>query len=315
VRQWRGQSNSVSAFLWQGLSKPQQLVLKNYQPPASSPKQAQEVVLQALNEIVGGPSIYESHRFAGLSLRSETIDLTNQSPAGLTLARFNRLLLEDAYPSELSRSRLGLSGSQLDFWQIVVSVSFLEIPALLWIALFLRQHHAGWKEAFGFQTGNTAGAVAYGIMAGVLYVPAAWTLQTISSQLMNLLHLVAQQQQMVQEVQDASLTVPQKIFLGVFAVMVAPVVEELLFRGILYPAIKRRGWPRLALWGSSAFFALVHGNMASFVPLLVFALMLVQLYESFDNLLAPMVAHSLFNAANFLTITFQDQIARFLHLT
>ena len=55
--------------------------------------------------------------------------------------------------------------------------------------------------------------------------------------------------------------------------------------------------------------------MASFVPLLIFAAVLVRLYESFENLLAPMVAHSLFNAANFLTLIFQDQINRALHST
>jgi hypothetical protein len=62
------------------------------------------------------------------------------------------------------------------------------------------------------------------------------------------------------------------------------------------------------LWGSSALFAAVHFNMVSFLPLLVFALVLVYLYETFQNLLAPIVAHSLFNAANFLMLIFQDQI-------
>jgi membrane protease YdiL (CAAX protease family) len=55
--------------------------------------------------------------------------------------------------------------------------------------------------------------------------------------------------------------------------------------------------------------------MATFAPLLVFALALVYLYESFQNLLAPMVAHSLFNAANFLLLLFQDPINQYLHLT
>jgi membrane protease YdiL (CAAX protease family) len=205
--------------------------------------------------------------------------------------------------------------AQSDFWQIVVAASFLEIPALAWIALFLRQHNVRWQDAFGFRAIEPARAVAYGVLAGALFVPAAWGLNSLSGKLMDLLHLNAQDQEMVQELQDPGLTVSQKAFLGVVAIVVAPVVEELLFRGILYPALKQRGWPRLALWGSSALFALLHCNMASFVPLLIFAVVLVRLYETFENLLAPIVAHGLFNAANFFVLIFQEQISRALHLT
>jgi membrane protease YdiL (CAAX protease family) len=140
-------------------------------------------------------------------------------------------------------------------------------------------------------------------------------LNALSSKLIDLVHLNPKDQQFVQELSNPGLSLAEKVFMGVLAIVVAPVVEELLFRGILYPAIKQQGWPRLALWGSSALFALIHFNMASFVPLLIFAAVLVRLYESFENLLAPMVAHSLFNAANFLTLIFQDQINRALHST
>ncbi|MGK3946623.1 CPBP family intramembrane glutamic endopeptidase, partial [Streptomyces caeruleatus] len=33
------------------------------------------------------------------------------------------------------------------------------------------------------------------------------------------------------------------------AVVLAPLVEEALFRGVIYPALKQRGYPRLAFWG------------------------------------------------------------------
>jgi membrane protease YdiL (CAAX protease family) len=209
----------------------------------------------------------------------------------------------------------GWPKAQTEFWQTVIAASFLELPALAWIALFLRQHSVGWKDAFGFGTNEPGTAVAYGILAGALFVPAAWGLNSLSGKLMDLVHLNAKNQEMVSELQDPGLTAAEKVFLGVVAVVVAPMVEELLFRGILYPAIKQLGYPRLALWGSSVLFALVHFNMATFVPLLVFALVLVRLYENFENLLAPIVAHSLFNAANFLVLIYQDQIERALHLT
>ena len=81
-------------------------------------------------------------------------------------------------------------------------------------------------------------------------------------------------------------------------VVLAPLGEELLFRGVLYPAMKRAGFPRLAWWGTSLLFATIHFNRPIFIPLLLLSLLLVWLYEYTDNFLAPLTTHALFNAAN-----------------
>jgi multidrug efflux system membrane fusion protein len=106
IDQWRGQSNAVSAFLWQGLSNPDQLLLRDYQPSASSSNKVQDVVVKTLNKIIKGPDIYESERFKGVTLRPETTHLMQQNPTGTNAAPLNRLLLEDAYPLDLPRSQI-----------------------------------------------------------------------------------------------------------------------------------------------------------------------------------------------------------------
>ena len=155
--------------------------------------------------------------------------------------------------------------------------------------------------------------MAYGLLATVIFLPMAWCYQTLSIYLMDLGGMNPQSQAAVQELQDRTLTATDKTILGVIIIVLAPLVEEALFRGILYPAIKQSGWPRLALWGSSLFFATVHFNMPTFVPLLILALVLVYLYETFQNLLAPIAAHALFNAVNFFAVIFADQLDRLLH--
>ena len=104
-------------------------------------------------------------------------------------------------------------------------------------------------------------------------------------------------QQAVKVIQQA-VSWPSRLALGVMALALAPVGEELLFRGILYAAIKQAGFPRLALWGTAILFAAIHINLVLFVPLLVLGLALTALYEWSDNLLAPIAAHSVFNALN-----------------
>ena len=86
------------------------------------------------------------------------------------------------------------------------------------------------------------------------------------------------------------------------AVVLAPLAEELLFRGILYTLIKQHGRPRLALWGTSLLFGAIHFNLAALPSLCFLGLVFAWLYERTGNLLAPVTAHVLFNAVNFTAV-------------
>jgi membrane protease YdiL (CAAX protease family) len=93
-----------------------------------------------------------------------------------------------------------------------------------------------------------------------------------------------------------------RVYLGVFAVVIAPVAEEFIFRGVLYPFVKQIGYPRFAWIGVNFLFALIHMDAAALVPLFVLAIALTWLYEKTGNLLAPIAAHSFFNAANLIVL-------------
>jgi len=103
---------------------------------------------------------------------------------------------------------------------------------------------------------------------------------------------------------QAEESLPLKLYLGFFTVVVAPLGEELLFRGVLYPTLRNVTHPAVALWGTSLFFAAIHLNVMTFVPLTVLALVLTRLYQQTGNILAPFITHALFNFANFLFLMF-----------
>jgi hypothetical protein len=90
-----------------------------------------------------------------------------------------------------------------------------------------------------------------------------------------------------------------------FAVVLAPVAEEFVFRGLLFSTAKRLGWPKLAWLGVSSLFAFIHFNPPTFLPLFAFALALTWLYETTEGLFAPILAHGLFNAANLALLCLQ----------
>ena len=84
----------------------------------------------------------------------------------------------------------------------------------------------------------------------------------------------------------------------IFAIIVAPVCEELFFRGFAYPALKQRWGIWVALTTVSAAFAVIHLHLPSLGPLFALAIGLGLSYELTGSLLAPITMHALFNAAN-----------------
>lgn len=86
--------------------------------------------------------------------------------------------------------------------------------------------------------------------------------------------------------------------LVVLALVIAPVFEEIFFRGFAYPALKQRLGPAAAMVLVSAVFAVIHFHAASALPLFVLAIGLTLAYELTGSLVAPVTMHVLFNAAN-----------------
>jgi membrane protease YdiL (CAAX protease family) len=169
------------------------------------------------------------------------------------------------------------------------------ILALAW--RFLREHQTNWTAGFGLRR-SLWKAVGLGIGMVALFLPLAWGLQIGSIKIMESFGLKYSEQLALIALRNSG-SVGQFIALGVITILLAPVAEEILFRGVLYPAAKQFGYPRAALWGTSALFATIHFSLAIFVPLLLLAALLVWLYEKTDNLLAPIAAHVAFNAVNF----------------
>lgn len=178
--------------------------------------------------------------------------------------------------------------------------------ALALVARFLRQNQLTWTQAFGLGHPQWGRALLVGLVAGVLVFPPNLTLMWVSQRLLEWQSLPAVPQEAVQTLRTTNVAA-QKVLLGLLAILTAPVVEETLFRGLLYPALKQVGFPRLALWGTSVVFAITHANLMTFLPLTFFAVVLTLLYERTDNLLAPMVTHSLFNAGNFIWVLVANQ--------
>ena len=199
--------------------------------------------------------------------------------------------------------------------------------ALVLGAFFLWYHRVTWRELLGVMRPNFGRLVVPIVVTAGLILPTAFALQWISFELLMKVGYVPKDQEAVDLLMNAH-SRWILAYLIFFATILAPVAEEFIFRGVLYPFVKQLklpdvlpaenpgfiatvfcwinkvGFPRIALIGVSLLFALIHVDAAIILPLFVFALAQTWLYERTDSLIAPMITHSTFNLANLLLMFF-----------
>ena len=93
------------------------------------------------------------------------------------------------------------------------------------------------------------------------------------------------------------------LFYAVLVAVVAPIWEEVIFRGFLMPSLTKKWRVSTSICLSSCIFALAHFSMDRFLPLTALSVALSILYVRTRNVVAPIVLHALWNAAAVLEAT------------
>jgi membrane protease YdiL (CAAX protease family) len=192
--------------------------------------------------------------------------------------------------------KAGVSGfkSLDDFGCILVGTLSFQGATWVLMGFFLRYHHVDWREELGFKNKNLLRSLllALALVRGY-FARRLMPLQSASDALMDKIGWAPKDEMAVTLLTNAPTPVAH-IYLVLFAVVLAPVAEEFIFRGVLFPFLKQLGMLRTAWIGLNLFFAFIHGDAAIFLPLFALSVALTWLYEKTDNLLAPMLAHALF---------------------
>ena len=104
---------------------------------------------------------------------------------------------------------------------------------------------------------------------------------------------------------DGSVSPPAYITLLILAGLIAPIVEELVFRAGLFRFLKGQVSRNWAIVISSAVFASLHMNVLVFPTLFLMGVVLCLTYEATGNIKVPIVFHALFNLNSILLIALQ----------
>jgi uncharacterized protein len=99
-----------------------------------------------------------------------------------------------------------------------------------------------------------------------------------------------------------------KVLMVVSAAIMAPLVEETVFRGFFYGVLKKYTDGYFAAICTSLLFAIVHLHVGTVLPLTILALIFCAVYELTGSLLVPMIMHGLFNATSLVMMLFFPDI-------
>lgn len=185
---------------------------------------------------------------------------------------------------------------------LLATLSFHGAVIVLGAAL-LKTQNLDWREVL--IGANWMRSLWLAPLALLLATPGILGLKMLSENFMEKLHWPVEDQMAVDMILSAKPWVC--VYLVLFTVVVAPAAEEFFFRGVLFSSARRLGWTKAGWFGVSFLFALVHANAPTFLSLFVLALLLTWLYAKTESLLAPILAHSLFNLANLVLLLLQEK--------
>jgi membrane protease YdiL (CAAX protease family) len=124
---------------------------------------------------------------------------------------------------------------------------------------------------------GVAGGLATALFAAAYLLVIAW---------LGLMPLAAEQ--------AAHLTLMDGLTRALLAVVAAPLVEELMFRGVLFRGMQRSFRPWVAVVLSAAVFAAIHPPLG-FIPVFTLGVVAALSFRRTGLLLTPIVAHAVYN--------------------
>lgn len=154
----------------------------------------------------------------------------------------------------------------------------------------------GWK-GLGLRLKTLPRDLGYGFVTLLAVWPLVMAAMSLTVQIMRLLdrEFEVPQHEALQLITGAD-ALPLQVLMVVLAVGIAPLVEEMLFRGLFQSMFRSYlGRPWLAIIVTSALFAVIHLNPEHWPALFVLSIGIGYSYEKSGSLLRPILMHALFN--------------------
>jgi len=198
-------------------------------------------------------------------------------------------------------------GEHGEVWQIIMGGISMQGGMVLVFGYYLRVKPELFLNKINARNLSALKALSIGLLLFLAAFPVIFLVgfgwQALLAQLAKVgLDLPQEPQELVFHL-TRNIPVFARISLILMATVIAPIVEELVFRGAIYRFLKSRMNPVLAVLASAILFSSIHFNLVSFPSLIVLGIFLCLAYEITGNLKAPVFLHAIFNINSLLLIS------------
>ena len=210
-----------------------------------------------------------------------------------------------------ARMAPGLKGDELQNWQGIVGAHLAAILNAATGLLVARAVFTGGLRGFGIGRRRLDYELAMGVagwlqaifLTGVILIATEWVIRRFFP------HFVQPEHGVIIALRDPAIRPWMQVFTVTTTVLLVPIGEEVLFRGILQTAFQklvRARWGSLrhrwvAVVAAGSLFGLMHLNTPQNVPALIaLGILLGLLYERSGSLIVPILVHMLFNGRTLL---------------
>jgi uncharacterized protein len=182
---------------------------------------------------------------------------------------------------------------------VLTQAFFLDLAAVFFMAQVIRSKGSRLSDLVGFQFPNVRlSEVWLGIRTYIVILPVFMLILLILVLVANWAKYSPPPHPLVDVfMKERQLSYGMIGFSFFLACFVGPVVEEIFFRGFLYPIIKKYWGMQWAMTITAALFAGVHENIFSFFPIFFLGLVLAYLYEKRQGIVSCVSLHVMHNTA------------------
>lgn len=185
-------------------------------------------------------------------------------------------------------------------WALLVNIAYFFFVGVMTYGILEWIRNRRVSELFGLKRLGLAPIILYTVVGGFAsLLICAWGVGTLSQEFLKNIFTDLSAQETVESLQNSNSKI--QLALSIFmACVAAPFVEEMLFRGYMYGALKRATNPIFSMVIIGGLFAVVHGNLPALLPLWAFSILLCCAYEWTRCLWVPIGMHAFFNGANII---------------
>lgn len=175
-----------------------------------------------------------------------------------------------------------------DVYKYIVEITAISALATIPFLILMRSNDRKKENAMGLVQNNRAALSKY-VYVAVISIAFSLALNNLVL-LSDLAEYSIAYQETAEVLYSPSLMV-QILCLGI----ITPIMEEYIFRGLIFKRLRNRFSVRRAIVSSALFFGIYHGNLVQMIYGTLSGILLAYLYEKYGSLKAPILAHMLMN--------------------